>query len=125
MDMVTGEILTGPAETSTRPANPDERYNQILADASNRDRKEQVMRGLVPPDKPGDASSLIAAFKARRDRTIAFVNSTTADLHAHFKDNSRLGRLDAYEWILYAAGRSERYYLQMKDVMTDPGFPKN
>jgi DinB superfamily len=125
MDMLTGEILTSPAEAPSHPADPDRRYSQIYDDAANPESQEDFATAAVPPDKPANAAALIAAFKARRDRTIAFVDTTTADLHAHFKENPRLGRLDAYEWILFAAGHSERHYLQMKEIMTNPGFPKN
>jgi hypothetical protein len=124
MDLVTGEMLKTPAEAPSNLEIPDQRYLQILAGVTNRSQKAQSPNEIVPPDNPGVLPELIEAFKARRDQTIAFVENNSDDLHAHFREHPRFGRLDAYEWIVFASGHSERHYLQMKEVMAAPGFPK-
>ena len=90
----------------------------------DRPKKVQTSKEPTPPGHPGSADTLIAAFEAQREETLEIVRTAQSDLHAHSTQNPLLGKMDAYEWILFACSRSERHYLQMKEVMADPACSK-
>jgi hypothetical protein len=48
----------------------------------------------------------------------------TPDLRGHVADSGLLGKIDAYERILFVAAHSERHTKQLLEVKADPKFPK-
>ena len=67
--------------------------------------------------------AIVAAFRERRGKTIDYASKTKDDLRARVGD-SPIGPLDAYQWLLFIAGHSERHLAQLREVKADPKFPK-
>jgi hypothetical protein len=118
---VTEKIMKEPAGAADRDtAKIDAR---VLAMIPDRSRKVKAPQEFVPTGRWPAADTLNQFLKVRA-RTIAILESTP-DLRAHVGGQSPLGPLDAYEWLMYAAGHSGRHTKQILEVKADPNFPKN
>ena len=89
----------------------------------DRTQKAQAPEPLQPGGRLGSRTDILAAFKERRAKTIAYASTTKDDLRSRVGD-SPLGPLDAYQSLLFAAAHSERHLAQLREVKADPGFPK-
>ena len=47
------------------------------------------------------------------------------DLRAFAGPHPAFEMLDAYDWLLFLSGHTERHTLQIQEVKADPGFPKS
>jgi hypothetical protein len=95
----------------------------ILAKVPDRSTKIQAPPPLAPTGRWTPAAAL-EHFFAGREQTVNWLKSDT-DLRGHSVDHPVLGPLDGYEWILAAAGHSERHTKQILEVKADPNFPAN
>lgn len=117
---VTEKVMKSPAGAADRDtAKADATVLAVLPDRSH---KAQAPPQFVPTGRWTTAETL-DHFLNSRAKTISFLESTP-DLRAHVSD-SPLGPLDAYEWLLFMAGHSERHTKQILEVKADPNFPKN
>jgi len=117
---VTAKVMKSPAGAADRDvAKIDATVLAVLPDRSN---KRQAPPPFVPNGRWTPEEALDHFLKSRAT-TIAFLESTP-DLRAHVGD-SPLGPLDAYEWLLFMGGHSERHTKQILEVKADPNFPKN
>jgi hypothetical protein len=89
----------------------------------NRSSKAKAPEPLRPTGKWGTRDELINQFKERRERTIAYVEKTQEPLRHHVSPGP-FGELDAYQWILFLSGHSERHILQIQEIKARPDFPK-
>lgn len=97
----------------------------IILTATNRTtRKFQAPEPVAPRGKLAAKAELLAAFDKARARTIAFLETTDADLRGHFAEHWVLGALDAYQWLLFATAHSERHIAQLNEVKTHATFPR-
>jgi len=118
---VTNKVMKSAAGAADRDvAKIDATVLAVLPDRSN---KEQAPPPFVPNGR-WTATEALDHFLKSRATTIAFLESTP-DLRAHVSDSPLLGPLDAYEWLLFMAGHSERHTKQILEVKADPNFPKN
>jgi hypothetical protein len=96
----------------------------ILNMVPDRTQKRQAPGPLVPTGR-WTPSETLDHFLKSRTRTIEFLKSTP-DLRAHASAENPLQQpLDAYDWMLFIGGHSERHTKQMLEVKADPNFPKN
>jgi hypothetical protein len=93
----------------------------ILKMVPDRSTKVKAPPQLEPAGKATPAE-ILARFLASREQTMNWLK-TDSDLRGHVVDHPVLGPLDGYEWILAAAGHSERHTKQILEVKADPGFP--
>jgi len=117
------KTVAGPAASAEKRAGTKGKDEMIMKVIPDRTNKAQAPEPLQPNAKLGSRAEILAAFKERRARTIAYAASTNDDLRARVAD-SPLGPLDAYQWLLYSAAHSERHLAQLREVKADPGFPK-
>jgi DinB family protein len=94
----------------------------VLAALPDRSHKAQAPEPLVPSSGVTPAESLDLFLKSRA-KTIAFVESTQG-MREHAVDSPLGQKLDAYQWVLFIAGHSERHTKQILEVKADPNFPK-
>ena len=120
--LVTDTLLKQPA--GPRAEKPESRDQWIMQVVPDRSRKAQAPEPLRPGGRWPARQALEAEFKARRDRSIKFVETTCEDLRAHTGKHPALGDLDAYQWFLFLAAHSERHLQQLLEVKADPGFPR-
>jgi hypothetical protein len=117
------KALASPADPARRKTNPREMDAKVLAGAADRSQKAQAPDGLVPKGRFRTIGELTAEFRRLRDRNIAFIRETTADLRSHFAP-APMGDLDALQWYLFMAGHTERHVAQIQELKANPGFPK-
>ena len=100
--------------------------DQVLRAYANRNFKATAPQGVRPVGKLDTPERAAAAFQLSRERTLAWLDGTQADLHAHRLPHPILGvDLDAYQWLLIMGAHPERHAAQIREVMAHPDFPRN
>lgn len=117
------KALASPADPSKKRPNPREMDAKILAGVTDRSQKAKAPEALVPKGRFRTIGELTSEFRSLRDRNIAFVRETNADLRSHFAP-SPLGDLDVLQWYIFMAGHTERHVAQIAELKANPGFPK-
>ena len=62
-------------------------------------------------------------FLAAREKTTAYVKTTTDDLHGHSAPHPVFKMLDGYQWVLLLSGHSARHTAQIEEVKASAGYP--
>jgi len=117
-DVITNKVLKSPASPPQTPPSRDQ-DEAVLRMVADRGKKFNAPEGLRPSGQWPSREALVQVFKQRRDRSIAFVRETQEDLRAH----SQASR-DAYQWLLFLSGHTERHIAQIAEVKADRNFPK-
>ncbi len=117
---VSGKVMKAPAGATNRDTAKTDNF--VLAAIPDRTHKVKAPPEFVPTGRWTPAEAL-AHFEQSRERTISFLQ-TTPDLREHVVDSPLGQPLDAYEWVLFMGGHSERHTKQILEVKADPDFPK-
>jgi hypothetical protein len=117
------KTVAGPAASADQRAATKGKDDTIIKGVPDRTKKFQAPEPLQPGARLGSRAEILAAFKERRAKTIAYASTTKDDLRSRVSD-SPLGPLDAYQWLLFAAAHSERHLAQLREVKADSNFPK-
>ena len=117
------KTVAGPAASADQRAATKGKDDTIIKGVPDRTKKFQAPEPLQPGARLGSRAEILAAFKERREKTIAYASTTKDDLRSRVSD-SPLGPFDAYQWLLFAAAHSERHLAQLREVKADPNFPK-
>lgn len=122
MGLIKGQVMSAPA----RPPGDDVAAIDalILKAIPDRSQKAQAPEPLVPKNRFGSPAEALKHFETSRAQTLAFLDKSN-DLRDHAIDSPLGKKLDAYEWILFAAAHSDRHTKQMLEVKADPHFPKS
>ena len=108
-----------------RPERSNQEVDQrFFAGVLDRSQKATAPEPIVPAGKFNTPADAAAEFTRRRDRTIAYVKSTSDDLRTHVADGP-IGKMDAYQFLILLAGHSGRHTLQIKEVESNAGYPKS
>ena len=109
------------------PPVPDRDLNKtddrVLEVVPDRSRKFQAPEQLRQRNQFGSPEAALKHFLDSRAKTVELLNSTP-DLRAHVVESGLLGKIDAYERILFIGAHSERHTKQLLEVKADPKFPK-
>jgi hypothetical protein len=97
--------------------------DKVLEVVPDRSKKFQAPEQLRPRNQFGSPEAALKHFLESRAKTVELLK-TTSDLRAHVVDSGLLGKIDAYERILFIAAHSERHTKQLLEVKADPKFPK-
>jgi len=124
LTMAYQQGLQGPADPSKRDSI---KYTdqQIIHFLTDRSRKFQAPEMLRPVGTFSSFQASLDSFVARRNRNIVFVKTTQADLRDHFDTFPGVGIVDDYQVILFMVSHSKRHTMQLEEVKTSPGYPKN
>ena len=123
MGMTQEQVMKSPA-VPIRSAEEIKKADEIvLAMVPDRSHKAQAPEPLKPSNRFGSPEAAQKHFQESRATTEEYLKSTPG-LRAHLGD-SPLGKLDAYEFVLFTAAHSERHTKQMLEVKADPNFPKS
>jgi hypothetical protein len=117
---VVDQVLKAPAAPDRDVKKTDE---MVLAMIPDRSTKFQAPEALRPTNRYGSPADTLKHFLESRAKTEALLKDTP-DLRAHAVDSPMGQKLDGYEWILFIAAHSDRHTKQIKEVETDPKFPK-
>lgn len=119
--MLTGALQT-PADASKRDSVqiPDEK---LMAMITSRDQKIKTGEAFEPSGKFGSFEETLAEFIAKREKHIAYLNSTQDDLRNHY-GQLPFGTIDGLQILLFMSGHTERHVAQMEEVMEHEDFPE-
>jgi DinB family protein len=115
--------LEGPAgdpEKLKLTEGKDELVRRAIPDRANRIEAPEPVR---PTGQWRGISELLAQYRATRERTIAFVEETGADLRSHSWPHIALGEMDCYQWILTLGHHGDRHAKQVDEIRRHPEFP--
>jgi len=119
--IVTDQIPKSPAMPRNPNAISDEKLLALLLDRTS---KFQAPEMLKPTSRWTTRDALIKDFVAARDKTAAYVKTTTDDLHGHGAPHPIFKMLDGYQWVLLLSGHAARHTAQILEVKESPGYPK-
>ena len=119
---VTGPILKQPP--GPRADKPESRDQWIIEVVPDRSRKAQAPEPVRPSGRWPAREAVEAEFKARRDRSIKYIETAGEDLRGHAGKHPALGELDAYQWFLFLAAHTDRHVRQLLEVKADAAFPR-
>lgn len=119
-ELVTDKIMKSPAVPREPNPVPDEK---LLASLLDRTSRFQAPEMLKPTNRWASRDALTKDFIAAREKTAAYVKTTTDDLHAHGAPHPVFKMLDGYQWVLLLSGHSGRHTAQIEEVKTSAGYP--
>jgi hypothetical protein len=121
LGLVTGQVMQAPPPAEGTDFKATDQM--ILKAIPDRSQKRTAPEPLIPSNRYGSAAEALKHFGESRAQTIALMQQS-AELRAHAAD-SPLGKLDAYQWLLFISAHSERHTKQMLEVKAHPDFPKS
>jgi len=98
----------------------DDGIKQML---TNRSFRVKTREGFIPTGQFGNTEQTMKVFNERRDALIKYVQDTKDDLRNHFAE-SPVGLLDTYQVLIFLSAHTKRHTLQIVEVKSNPGFPK-
>ena len=122
---VRGAVLTA-LESDAEPekmAAVSAKLPAVMGIAEARGTRIEAREVVRPTGRWNDTDAMISMLQRERAKTIAFAESTDADLRCHFFAHLLLGDLDAYQWLVLMAKHSERHALQIEEVTKDLRYP--
>jgi hypothetical protein len=120
LQLITDKILKSPAT----PRDPNTVSDaKLLEGLLDRTGKFQAPEMLKPANRWATRDALVKDFTAAREKTAAYVKTTTDDLHGHSAPHPVFKTLDGYQWVLLLSGHSARHTAQIEEVKTSPGYP--
>lgn len=118
--MAEEQIQKAPPAPDRDLKKTDDKVLEVIPDRS---RKFQAPEQLRPRNQFGSPEAALKHFLESRAKTVELLNGTP-DLRAHVVESGLLGKIDAYERILFIGAHSERHTKQLLEVKADPKFPK-
>ena len=113
------QAAAAPAVAAAKAELGDEAF---LKSIRSRDKKAKAPEQLTPKKAFANTAAALAAFKERRDETIAYVETTEVqDLRQKIVPHSKM---DAYQMLLTLAAHAERHCEQIAEVKASAGYPK-
>lgn len=113
------QVSAGAANPAAKAAQKDE---ELLKSIRSRDQKVKAPEQAAPKQSFANATDALAAFKERRDGTIAYVE-TNQDQDLRLKIAPGMG-MDAYQIFLLLAAHAQRHTDQINEIKASPGYPK-
>jgi hypothetical protein len=114
--------LEGPAEPEKQAAavgkNP-----LVFGLAQSRDKRLKAREAAQPTGRWSDFGEMLGEFQVRRAATIAFAESTQADLRGHFFAHITFGDLDCYQWLVVMGQHTLRHVAQIEEIIRSAEFP--
>lgn len=122
-DFITGQVMKSPANAAK---TTNVTMDQIMQKVPDRTNKFQAPEPIKPDKSPWKSmKDTVAAFEQRRDTTLKFMEKGNDDMREHFFMNPAFNsELDAYLWIAFLSGHTERHVKQILEVKANPNFPK-
>jgi uncharacterized damage-inducible protein DinB len=119
---VVGQAMQAPAAPE-RKKELKGKEDQVLKFATDRSQKFQAAEPMQPTGRWNSLEATIEVFKASRKKTLDYAYSTPEDLRSHIVAFPA-GDMDAYQFLLFLSGHTERHTLQIQEVKAHSDFPK-
>lgn len=114
--------LEGPGDPERR-ALTEGKEDVIRRSMPNRSNKIVAPEPVRPSGRWPEPAELVARYTATRERTVAFVKETTADLRGRGWSHIAFGELDCYQWLVAISHHGDRHAAQMEEVTREPAYP--
>ncbi|MDQ5981007.1 MAG: DinB family protein [Verrucomicrobiota bacterium] len=121
MGLVTGQVMKAPPPAEGTDFKATDQL--ILKAIPDRSQKQSAPEPLIPTNRYGSSAEAVKHFGESRAKTLALMKESN-ELRGHAFD-SPLGKLDAYQWLLFISAHTERHTKQILEVKADSGFPKS
>ena len=95
--------------------------DDILWYGIDRTHRETAISSEVPPGKLRDLRAGLEAYRKQHARLVDYIKTTKDDLRGRIVE--RQGS-DAYQWALLISTHEQRHILQIREIKTDPKFPR-
>lgn len=119
--MITNQVLKSvPVKCEDVPRFSD---TGIILAITNRSQKFTAPEQVRPNGRWKTRDELLASFEKTRGTTVDFMKNNKADLRSVFAQ-APMGTMDGFQWVIFTTGHSDRHLAQLKEVKTDPNFPK-
>jgi hypothetical protein len=116
--LVSGEANADPSAANTEM---DEGVRAFSRDRSNPVQTNEAMEPKGIYATPDEA---IAAFSEVRAGTLEFLKTSEVDFRAYSGTlTPEIEPMDAYQWLVFAAGHTERHSAQIDQVKAHEGYP--
>ncbi len=116
-----GQAMQAPAAPE-RKEELKGKEDQVLQFVTDRSQKFQAPEPLRPTGRWDSLEATIEVFKASRKKTLDYAHSTPEDLRSHIVAFPT-GDMDAYQFLLFLSGHTERHTLQIQEVKAHADFP--
>ncbi len=116
-----GQAMQAPAAPE-RKEELKGKEDQVLQFVTDRSQKFQAPEPLRPTGRWDSLEAIIEDFKASRKKTLDYAHSTPEDLRSHIVAFPT-GDMDAYQFLLFLSGHTERHTLQIQEVKAHADFP--
>ena len=117
-----GQAMQAPAAPE-RKEELKGKEDQVMQFVTDRSQKFQAPEPLRPTGRWDSLEAIIEVFKASRKKTLDYAHSTPEDLRSHIVAFPT-GDMDAYQFLLFLSGHTERHTLQIQEVKANADFPK-
>ena len=117
-----GQAMQAPAAPE-RKEELKGKEDQVMQFVTDRSQKFQAPEPLRPTGRWDSLEATIEVFKASRKKTLDYAHTTEEDLRSHIVAFPA-GDMDAYQFLLFLSGHTERHTLQIQEVKAHPDFPK-
>lgn len=94
----------------------------ILWYGIDRTHREAAIVTETPKEGVRDLSAALAAYRKHHARLLSYARTTADDLRSHYVP--RQGS-DAYQWALLISTHEQRHILQIREIKSNPRFPRN
>ncbi len=98
------------------------KVDTVLTFIVDRSQQFQAPEPVQPTARFATLAETLRFFNEERAKTVALAERT-AGLEAHAREHPAFGPLDAYGWLYFLSGHTERHTLQIEEVKADPAFP--
>lgn len=115
-------ILKSPVVERPERSNPEVDH-MLVAGVQDRSQKATAPEPIVPAGKIATPADAAGEFTKRRDHSIDYVKTTQDALRVHVADGP-VGQMDAYQFLLLMASHSARHTAQIREVESNPGYPR-
>jgi len=120
--MIESKVLTAePTPDKIAERKPlDDKVLQMITDRSF---KAQAPEPIQPTSKFGSTEATIEHFNESRVKT-ATLAASRDDLRERAAAHPVFKELDAYQWLLFLSGHTQRHTAQIQEVKASAGYPK-
>lgn len=113
------------------PENPARRGEVKMTDEdiikamTNREHKAKAAQNMQPSNAAIDVKARLKQLKKQNDEILAYVGKFSDESLRNRVMDAPFGAVDTYQFALVIPGHTARHTLQLEEVKSDPGFPKN
>ncbi len=113
------------------PENPSRREELKMSDddiikaMTNREYKAKASGNMLPAESSIDVKARLDQLKKQNDEILTYIDGISAGSLRNRVMDAPFGAVDSYQFALFIPAHTARHTLQIEEVKSDQGFPKN